>query len=169
MAGLIQQVYINSQRFGFQDVTIEGETAEQFGGVPFTITKGAFAGINWEIADEAQDVQGNRKQSIGVSGGYGTAKSDFELLVAEADDWAKTVTLSGQFPLTSVFFNYRITHAVNNGVLGQDVRVVEVIGLKILNISAGNQRGNDAATQRYQCRAGMVKVNGIQMFGDPTQ
>jgi hypothetical protein len=167
MAGLIQQVYINSVRYGFQDVSMEGETAEQYGQTPFLIPKGALGAFNWEAAQESGEIDGNRKQSMGVTSGYGRAQGDFELLVAEADDWQKTITLSGQFAVMDVFYNVRLQHTVNGGVLGQDQRIVEVIGMKVKRVSAGNQKGADAATQRYEYRAGQVFVNGIALYADP--
>lgn len=165
MAGQIQQVYLNAVRFGFQDVSFDGETAQQYGGVPFIFPKGVFSSFNWEAAQDSGEVQGNRIQSLGVTDGYGLVTGDFELLVSEADDWAAKITGTGQYPLMSVFFNFRLTYAVNNGI---DVRRVDVVGMKVKNVGAGNQRGNDAATQKYQYRAGQVFVNGIAMFGDPT-
>jgi len=165
VAGQIQQAYINAVRFGFQDVSLEGETAQQYGSVPFQFPKGCLQSFNWEAAQDSGEVQGNRIQAVGVTDGYGTTTGDFELLASEADDWAKTITSSGQFSLMSVFFNMRITMAVNNGI---DVRVVEVVGMKVKNVGAGNQKGNDAATQKYQYRAGQVFVNGIAMYADPS-
>lgn len=164
MAGQIQQVYINAVRFGFQDVSLEGETAQQYGSVPFQFVKGCLQSINWEASQDSGEVGGNRIQSVGVTNGEGRATGDFELLVSEADDWSKTITSSGQFPVMNVFFNFRLTYSVNQGI---DVRVVEIIGMKIKNVSGGGQRGNDAATQKYQYRAGQVLVNGIALFGDP--
>ena len=164
MAGQIQQVYINATRFGHQSVTLKGETAEQFGSVPFTIPRGALSAINWEAAQDIGEVQGNRIQSVGVTDGYGTATGDHEMLVSEADDWVKTVTGNGQYPLMSVFFNFLLIYSVNQGI---DVRRVRIVGARIKNVSAGSQRGNDAATNRYQWRAGQVFVNGIAMYGDP--
>lgn len=165
MAGEIQQVYINATRYGFQNVRFKGETTEQYGSVPFSFPPGVFASFNWEASQDSGEVQGNRVQSLGVTDGYGLAQGDFELLVSEADDWQVTLTGNGQYPVMSVFFNFRLTYAVNQGI---DVRVVEVVGMKVKNISAGNQRGNDAATQKYQYRAGQVFVNGIAQFGDPS-
>lgn len=165
MAGQIQQAYINAVRFGFQDVSLEGETGQQYGAVPFSFPKGCLQAINWEASQESAEVQGNRIQSIGVTDGYGTATGDFELLLSEANDFIKTITGNGQFPLMSVFFNLRLTYAVNQGV---DVSVVELVGLKIKNVGAGNQKGNDAATRRFQLRIGQVFENGIAMYGDPS-
>lgn len=165
MAGQIQQVYINAVRFGFQDVSLEGETAQQYGSVPFQLPKGCLQSVNWEAAQDSGEVQGNRIQSLGVTNGYGLTTGDFELLVSEGDDWTKTITGSGQFPLMSVFFNFRLTYAVNNGI---DVRIVEVNGMKIKSVGGGVQKGNDAATTKYQYRAGQVYVNGIAMYADPS-
>jgi hypothetical protein len=167
MAGLIQQVYVNAVRYGFQDISMQGETSQQYGQVPFLIPKGALGSFNWEAAQEHGEVDGNRVQSMGVTRGQGRAQGDFELLDAESDDFVKTITLGGQFSLMDVFFNVRLRHAVNGGVLGQDVRVVEVIGMMIKRVSAGNQKGADAATQRYEYRAGQVFVNGVAMYADP--
>jgi hypothetical protein len=165
MAGQIQQVYVNSVRFGFQDLTVEGETGPQFGALPFAFPKGCFQSINWEAAQDHGEVQGNRITSMGVTDGYGTVTGDFELLVSEADDWEKLITGGGAFPLMTVFFDLRLVMTVNQGI---DVRTVELIGVLCKNNGAGNQKGNDAATQKYQFRAGNVAVNGIYRFADPT-
>jgi hypothetical protein len=165
MPGQIQQVYINAVRFGFQDVSLEGETLQQYGSIPFQFPKGCVQGINWEAAQDSGEVQGNRIQPVGVTNGYGLTTGDLELLVSEGDDFQKTITGSGQFPFMSVFFNLRLTYAVNNGI---DVRIVEINGVKVKNTGAGNAKGSDAATTRYQFRAGQVFVNGIAMYADPS-
>lgn len=164
MPGQIQQLYINSTRFGFQDVSIEGETTQQFGSIPFLFTKGVFSEINWEASQESGEVQGNRIQSLGVTDGYGTTKGDFSLLVSESDDWRKQITSAGQYPHMSVFFNFRLTYSVNQGI---DVRVVEIVGMKILGIAGANAKGNGEAVEKYNYRAGQVFVNGIALYGDP--
>jgi hypothetical protein len=164
MAGQIQQVYINAVRFSFTDVSFEGETLQPYGNVPFQFPKGVFASFNWKASQDSGEVQGNRIQSLGVTNGYGLGSGDFELLVSEADDWAAKITGAGLYPLMSVFFNFRLTYAVNNGI---DVRRVDVVGMKVKDVSAGAARGNDSATQKYEFRAGQVFVNGVAMFGDP--
>jgi hypothetical protein len=164
VAGEIQQVYINAVRYGFQNASFKGETLQQYGSIPFQFPKGVFASFNWEASQDSGEVQGNRIQSLGVTDGYGLGKGDFEILLSEARDWQKLITGSGQFPVMSVFFNYRVILSVNNG---QDVTIIEVNGMKINNVGAGMARGNDAATLKYSYRAGQVFVDGIAMFGDP--
>lgn len=165
MPGQIQQVYINAVRFGFQDVSLEGETLQQYGAIPFQFVKGCLQGINWEASQDSGEVQGNRIQSVGVTNGYGLTTGDFEVLASEGDDFQKTMTGSGNFPVMSVFFNLRLTYAVNSGI---DVRIVEINGIKIKNVGAGLAKGSDAATTKYQFRAGQVFVNGIAMYADPS-
>lgn len=165
MAGQIQQTYINAVRFGFQDVALEGETLQQYGSVPFQFVKGCLQSINWEAAQDSGEVQGNRIQSVGVTNGYGLSTGDFELLVSEGDDFQKTISGSGQYPVMSVFFNLRLTYMINNGI---DVRRVNINGIKIKNVGAGLAKGSDAATTKYQFRAGQVYVNGIAMYADPS-
>lgn len=165
MAGEIQQVYINSVRYAFQNVTVRGETLQQYGGVAFQFPKGTFAALNWEASQDSGEVQGNRIQSIGVTDGYGLGSGDFEVLLSEANDWQRLISGGGQFPVLSVFFNFRVILSVNNG---QDVTVVRIEGMKCKNVGAGMQRGNDAVTLKYQYRAGQIYVDDIPLFADPS-
>jgi hypothetical protein len=164
MAGQIQQVYINAVRFSHTDVTLKGETLQQYGSVPFAFPKGSLAAIDWSATQDSAEVQGNRIQSMGVTNGPGLATGSFELLTSEADDWQNTVSVSGQFPVMSVFFNFRLIYAVNQGI---DSRVVEIIGIKVKSINGGTAKGNGEATQKYEFRAGQILVNGIALYGDP--
>lgn len=165
MAGEIQQVYINAVRYGFQNVTVRGETLQQYGGVGFQWPKGTFASLNWEASQDSGEVQGNRIQSIGVTDGYGLGSGDFEALLSEANDWQKLISVGGQFPVQSVLFNFRVILSVNNG---QDVTVIRIEGMKIKNVTMGMQRGNDAVTMKYQYRAGQIFVDDIPLYADPS-
>lgn len=164
MPGQIQQVYINSVRYSHTDVSLEGETAQQYGSQPFQFPKGCLASIDWDASQDSGEVQGNRIQSMGVTNGPGLATGNFELLVAEADDWQVTLTSSGQFPVMSVFFNFRLVYSVNQGI---DVRTIEIVGMKVKRVSGGTSKGNGEATQKYEFRAGQVFINGIAQYGDP--
>jgi len=165
VAGEIQQVYINAVRYGFQNLNVKGETLQQYGSIPFQFPKGCFASWNWEASQDSGEVDGNRIVSMGVTDGYGRGKGDTEMLLSEAKDFQKTITQSGQFPVMSVMFNCRLVLSVNQG---QDVTVFRLTGIKITNIGAGMQRGNDAATLKYQLRIGQVFVDDIPLFGDPS-
>jgi hypothetical protein len=161
----MQQTQINGSRYSFTDVTVEGETAPNYGGIPFVIPKGVLQSINWTGAQDAGIVQGNQISMVGRTDGYGVGTGDMELLLSECDDFFATITGNGAFPVMSVYFNLRVTSSVN----GSDVRLSSIVGIKITNVEAGNTKGNDASTRKMSLSIAQVYENGIALWGDPPQ
>jgi hypothetical protein len=160
---LAQQTAYNGVRYSFTDINVEGNTAQQFGGVNFSFPKGVLQSLNWDATQDAGIVQGNQIAIVGRTNGYGSVTSSMELLVSEADDWLKTITSNGTYPILSVFFDLRITYSVN----GTDVRVDTLQGNKLTKLGSANQKGNDATTNTFEMSTSKAYKNGLIVFGDP--
>jgi hypothetical protein len=159
-----QQTLYNGVRYSFTDITIEGETTQLYGSVPFSFPKGVLQSLNWTAQQDSADVQGNQIAPVGMTNGYGTASGSIELLASESDDWLKTITNQGFYTAFAVFFNLRITYAVN----GTDVRVDSLRSCRLKSGAANNAKGNDALTTPFDMRIGLVYKNGILLYGDPS-
>jgi hypothetical protein len=159
-----QQTLYNGVRYSFTDIAIEGETTQLYGSVPFTLPKGVLQSLNWSVQSDSAEVQGNAIAPVGMTNGYGTASGSLELLVSEADDWLKTITSNGFYPIVNVFFNLRITYAVN----GTDVRVDSLRSCRLKSMASNNQKGSDAVTTPFDMRIGLVYKNGLLAYGDPS-
>lgn len=161
---MAQQTAYQGNRYSFPDISIEGETTQLYGSVPFTLPKGVLQGLTWDASQDPGLVQGNQIGLVGRTAGYGTGTGSMELLVSEADDWLNTITTSGFYPVMSVYFNLRITYAVN----GTDVRTDSLMGIKITRVSSNNTKGNDAITTPFELSIAKAYKNGLLLFGDPS-
>lgn len=161
---MAQQTLYNGVRYSFTDIALEGETAQQYGSVPFFFPKGVVQSINWTAQQDKGIVNGNQIARMGVTNGFGMGTGSLELLVSEADDWFSQITGSGFFPAMSVFFNLRITYTVNGGL---DTRQDTLQGVTITNIGSNNARGNDATTTSCELSIARIYKAGVLLFGDP--
>lgn len=161
---MAQQTLYDGVRYSFTDISIEGETTQLYGSVPFQFPKGVLQSMNWSASQDAGLVQGNQIGLVGRTNGYGTATGSMELLVSEADDWLNTVTSGGFYPAMSIFFNLRVTYAVN----GTNVRTDSLQGIKITKIDSNNAKGNDATTTPFELSIAKAYKAGILLFGDPS-
>jgi hypothetical protein len=159
-----QQTLYNGVRYSFTDISIEGETTQLYGSIPFTFPKGVLQSLNWTAQQDSADVQGNQIAPVGMTNGYGTGSGAMELLVSEADDWLKTISSNGFYPALNVFFNLRITYSVN----GTDVRMDSLRSCKAKSVASNNSKGNDAVTTPFDIRIGLIYKNGILLYGDPS-
>lgn len=160
---MAQQTAYNGVRYSFTDVSVEGNTAQQFGGVSFSFPKGIVQNLNWDATQDAGIVQGNQIAIVGRTNGYGTITGSLELLVSESDDWLKTITSNGTYPILSVFFDLRVSYSVN----GTDVRVDTLQGIKLTKLGSSNQKGNDATTKTFELSIAKAYNAGLLVFGDP--
>lgn len=160
---MAQQTNVNGVRISFTDLTVEGETAPNYGGLAFFFPKGVLQSASWDATQDAGIVQGNQIGMVGRTNGYGVGTGSFELLVSEADDWISTITQNGSFPLMSIFFNLRFSYSVN----GVDTRIDSLQGIKITKVGAANQKGNDATTRTFEFSVSQVYEAGIPLYGDP--
>jgi len=158
-----QQTNINGTRIDFTCLTVEGETAPNFGGIAFFLPKGVLQSASWDASQDAGIVQGNQVGMVGRTNGYGVGTGSFELLVSEADDLISTLSSNGTYPLMSVFFNLRFSYSVN----GIDTRIDSLLGIKITKVGAANQKGNDATTRTFEFSVSQVYEAGIPLYGDP--
>lgn len=158
-----QQTAYNGVRYSFTDISIDGETTQLYGSVPFQFPKGVLQSLNWDATQDAGIVQGNQIAMVGRTNGYGIGTGTMELLVSESDDWLGTISAGGFFPAMSVFFNLRIAYSVN----GTDVRVDTLQGIKITKVSTANAKGNDATITSFDLSIAKAYKNGILLFGDP--
>ena len=159
-----QQTAYQGNRYGFQDINIDGSTTQLYGGVYFTFAKGIVQNLNWDASQDAGIVQGNRVTIMGRTTGYGTCTGSLELLVSECDDWFNTITVNGFFPVMSVYFDLRVSYSVN----GTDVRVDTLQGTRIVKIGAPNQKGNDATTKTLDLSVAVPYQNRIPLYADPS-
>jgi uncharacterized protein YaiE (UPF0345 family) len=159
-----QQTLYNGVRYSFTDLSIEGETTQLYGSIPFNFPKGVIQALNFSWQSDSAEVQGNQIAPVGMTNGYGTASGSIEILVSEADDWIKTITSNGFYPAANVFFNLRITSSVN----GTDVRMDSLRSCRLKGGSSNNQKGSDALTSPFDLRIGLIYKNGILMYGDPS-
>src|ERR1700745_1736098 len=143
---MAQQTNYNGVRYSFTDISIEGETTQLYGSIPFQFPKGVLQALNWSATQDSGVVQGNQIARVGLTNGYGVATGSMELLVSEADDFLNTISSGGFYPAMTVFFNLRITYAVN----GTDVRTDSLQGIKITKTDSNNQKGNDATTTPFE-------------------
>lgn len=160
---MAQQTNYQGNRYSFTDISIEGETTQLYGSVPFSFPKGVLQSLNWDASQDAGIVQGNQISIVGRTNGYGTCTGSLEMLASEVDDFFSTITSQGFYPVMSVFLNLRITYSVN----GTDVRTDTLQGIKITKVGAANQKGNDATTKSLDLNIAKAYQNGILLFGDP--
>jgi hypothetical protein len=161
---MAQQTNYQGNRYSFPDIAIEGETTQLYGSVPFTFPKGVLQSLNWSLKVDKGIVQGNAQEMQGRTTGYAVGTGSLELLVAESDDWIKTITSSGFFTATAVYFNIRVSYSVN----GTDVRTDSLMGCTITGIDTNNQKGNDATTTPFELSIRRIYKNGILIAGDPS-
>lgn len=161
---MAQQTSYQGNRYGFTDISIDGTTSQLYNGVQFSFAKGIVQSLSWDAQQDAGIVQGNRVTIMGRTTGFGTCTGALELLVSECDDWFSTITSSSFFPVMAVYFDLRITYAVN----GTDVRLDTLQGCRITKVGAANQKGNDATTKTIELSVAVPFQNNIPLYADPT-
>lgn len=161
---MAQQTNYNGVRYSFTDISIEGETSQLYGSVPFQFPKGVLQSLTWDASQDPGIVQGNQIAIVGRTNGMGTATGSMELLVSESDDWLSSITTQGLYPAMSVFFNLRVSYSVN----GTDVRVDRLDGMKISKIGTNNAKGNDGTVSSFDLSIAKITKAGILLFGDPS-
>jgi len=150
-----QQTAINGNRYSFTSVSVEmGNSA---------IPKGVFRSINYEGTKDPGVMQGNQIVVVGLTTGYGQGSGDFEMAVAELDDFFSNVTNNGQFNVMDVDFDIRVSFSVND----IDVRTDVLRGCRITAVTSSNASGNDATVKSCKLFIRRIWINGLSLFEDP--
>jgi hypothetical protein len=139
-----QQTQINGNRYSFTSIRMAANGRD--------FPRGVLKSINYNGTQEPGEVQGNQVTLVGLTSGYGKGNGDFEMLVAEFDDFAAALTQNGFLPLMTVDFDIVVSYSVND----VDVRTDVLRG-----------QGTDATAKKCNIVIRRMTLNGIDLFADP--
>lgn len=149
------QTKVNGNRFSFTSISVEAANREQ--------PKGVFKSINYSATQDPGVMFGNAVEIQGLTTGTAQGSGDFEMLVAEMDDFFDVISNNGQIPVMNADFNILVAYSVNN----VDTRIDTLIGCRITEIGSSNQQGNDATTKTCKLLIRKMRQNGRDLFADP--
>ncbi len=152
---MAQQTQINGNRYSFTSIRMAANGKD--------FPRGVLRSINYNGTQEPGEVQGNQVTLVGLTSGYGKGNGDFEMLVAEFDDFAASLTQNGFLPLMTVDFDIVISYSVND----VDVRTDVLRGCRITAVDSSNSQGTDATAKKCNIVIRRMTLNGIDLFADP--
>lgn len=141
--------WINGNRASFVDVSMEANGQD--------IPIGALRSINWQGALEPGMVEGNSVFSPGRTSGNYKASCDFEMLLAESDEFESNLTNDGSTGLLQTDFFMQVSYALSDESY---VETVKIRGARIKTHGVSGQNGNDALYMKYELTVMRIERNG---------
>lgn len=145
---------INGNRPSFVNVSITIGDEEQ--------PRGVFQSINYALDQQPGVIYSNSTSEIvGSTPGNSNATGSFDMLLAEFNALAASLTNDGQTAITSAVFDLQVSYSVND----IDVQVDKLYKVRITNVSASNT-GTSASSKSCSFIYSQLVVNGVVVGGD---
>lgn len=141
--------WINGNRVSFVDVSMEADGND--------IPIGALRSINWQGSLEPGIIEGNAVFSPGRTSGTYKGSADFEMLLAESDDFENNLTNNGNTGLLQTDFLMQVSYALTDESY---VETVKLRGSRIKTHGVSGTSGSDALYMKYELTVMRIERNG---------